>query len=719
VLEYRFEGSAADGSGGQHDGKIHGNPRFVAGKVGRCVALDGQQDYVDCGDALANLGQTFTAECWVNPADSQRTHVDLFGNHYHGGLGFTIEQDGGNTNCFAAVYGAGSDRWVSARPIRLAAGKWQHIAVVKTPSEFRELNDPYLYRVTARVWVEKSESFDERSVRCGFRDFRFENGYFRLNGRRILPRGPVLPAHYPIGFSVPSDSDYFRREVVAMKMMGMNICRLIFGGTTARQPDVFDELGVMVYQASYGEGGIGFDGVNFSPEFPKRDEGFDRAVARIVRRDRNHPSVVCWGLTNERENDSHFRHVAEKTLPMVRFLDDSRMVMLNSGRFDNDWRLGSLCNPGSWRWESPLHDRHWYPDVPHSAEVIRALRNLGTKDAPVLLSEYGIANAVDLPRYARHFEQRGAEDAEDARYFRDMLSQFMTDWKRWRLADCWARPEPPLALPVFSEAVTMDGPSGRYRFLVTFERGAAAAGGEVELFVTDPAGMPAVRNEVVLWGEDPDLAKWLAEHDVGVKAFAQAAAASREIILVGLKPPSGDAANEFAKLARRIARGSTTIFLCPAVLANGDQPTAWLPLTRKGALTRLNECGGYYRADAFAKRHAFFDGLPCGGILDYTFYREIIPQVAWCGLDDPAEVVAGIIRAQMGYASGLLVSVHRLEAGRLVLTTLLIRENLGRDPGAERLLRNMLDYASRDVDQPPADLPEDFDRQLQAMGYAR
>ena len=48
-----------------------------------------------------------------------------------------------------------------------------------------ELNEPWLYRVTARVQTEGAAAFDERSVRCGFRDFRFRDGFFRLNGRRL------------------------------------------------------------------------------------------------------------------------------------------------------------------------------------------------------------------------------------------------------------------------------------------------------------------------------------------------------------------------------------------------------------------------------------------------------------------------------------------------------------------------------------------------------
>src|SRR5512136_1194064 len=71
VLEYKFEADAKDSSGNARHGTTIGKPRFVAGKSGQCIELDGQQDYVDCGTTLADLGQTFTVECWINPADRQ------------------------------------------------------------------------------------------------------------------------------------------------------------------------------------------------------------------------------------------------------------------------------------------------------------------------------------------------------------------------------------------------------------------------------------------------------------------------------------------------------------------------------------------------------------------------------------------------------------------------------------------------------------------------
>ena len=103
--------------------------------------------------------------------------------------------------------------------------------------------------------------------------------------------------------------------------------------------------------------------------------------------------------------------------------------------------------------------------------------------------------------------------------------------------------------------------------------------------------------------------------------------------------------------------------------------------------------------------------------MDHTYYREIISKSAWMGQDVPAEVVAGMIDTSCGYNSGLSVAVFRLGEGRLTLNTLRIRENLGQDPVAERLVRNMLRHAAKDVTKPLADLPAGFDQQLKALGY--
>jgi len=142
-----------------------------------------------------------------------------------------------------------------------------------------------------------------------------------------------------------------------------------------------------------------------------------------------------------------------------------------------------------------------------------------------------------------------------------------------------------------------------------------------------------------------------------------------------------------------------------------------VPLANKGTLAVIPNW--LYHKDEWCKRHPIFEGLPSGGLMDYTFYREIIPDVVWSGLDPPAEAVAAGINASQGYSSGLMVAVYNLGSGRFILNTLRICENLGSNPVAERLLRNMLNYAARDANRPLADLPADFDGQLRSYGYKK
>jgi hypothetical protein len=894
-----------------------------------------------------------------------------------------------------------------------------------------DINDPFLYRVTTRVDTRATGSTDERSVRCGFRDFRFENGCFRLNGRRIFLRSSHTCNHFPIGQRLPHDPDLARRDLLDVKVMGFNAIRFIWGGAERYQLDLCDEIGLMVYEESFASSGM-----DDSPNMTGR---FDQSVSDLIRRDRNHPSIIIWGLLNEAANNAAFRH-ATQMLPLVRALDNSRMVFLNAGRYDgltagasgpfskvNLWHgpvgnepwivfnpqadpietpfgfawpphrmclhpgasgefsvarwtapesgpctvnatftgmsttlattdvhvlhkgsslfdgwlnlkgypntatfsrrlsvskgeridfvvgfgnesygsdstgleaaiqlesgatcdaakdfsrsknpnepwsygffrpgpapdaatftlytehsdnsvFGSISNPGSPGWQDLLTDMHNYPRVPHTANIIHTLRTMSSP-APIFLSEYGIGSAVDLWRVTRQFEQLDKAEAEDARFYRDKLNRYLADWQHWKLDELYSRPEdffaeslrkmagqrtlglnairsnphvigysltgmndhvscgegltttfrelkpgtvdamfegfaplrwclfaeplnvyrgakvrfeavlanedalppgdypalfqvvgpdhlrvferrvtvripphtegvePPLALPVFTEELPVDGPAGKYRLLATLERGGAPTGGETEFYVDDPGRMPPVETEVVLWGEDALVSKWLAEHQIKTRPFTMGDLKTREVILAGSQPPA-DAAPAFVSLAQHIARGSTAIFLAPEVFKRGDNKVGWLPLANKGSLTRIQ--GWLYLKDEWAKRHPIFDGLPSGTLMDYTFYREIIPDAVWMNQNSPVEAVAGAIKASQDYSSGLMLAVYPLAAGRFFLNTLLIRENLGSHPAAERLLRNLLRSASRDRQQPLADLPIDFEAQLRAIGY--
>ena len=136
MLELLFEDNLADHSPSHRQCKAQGTIAFVEGRQGRGVSFDGRS-WIDTGLSQDELGQEITVECWVNPGPAQRPHADIFGNHVSQGRGFVLQQEGSNTNQFLAGYGRGDGQWVLSDAVPLTAGRWQHVALVKTRQELR------------------------------------------------------------------------------------------------------------------------------------------------------------------------------------------------------------------------------------------------------------------------------------------------------------------------------------------------------------------------------------------------------------------------------------------------------------------------------------------------------------------------------------------------------------------------------------------------------
>jgi len=803
--------------------------------------------------ALVTVPQAYITDLYLRP-DMATGRIAVEATIRNAGS----EPVSGTLSAAAAPAASGSTLDAQCQAVGLAPGEsvvraWLSVG---TPHLW-ELADPYLYRVTARVVVDGAG--DERSDRCGFREFRFDNGAFRLNGRRIFLRSAHTVNSTPVGQQVPGDPALFQRDILFMKTMGFNCIRFIWGGATRRQLDMCDEMGLMAY--------VEHAASNPMAPSPQMAERFDRSVAETIRRDRNHPSVVIWGLLNETQDGPVFRH-ATNMLPLVRSLDETRVVMLNSGRWDGQLDIGSLTNPGGLGWDTYLGeegpgagttswgqfggyfprtgDIHVYPRVPHTSGILADLRKLGEGGGPVFLSEYGTGSAVDLWRVTRHFEQLGKPEAEDAQYYRERLNRFLADWEQWRLTECFGSPqsffseslrkmagqrtlglniiranphivaynltgmfdhvncgeglftlfrelkpgttdalfeglaplrlclfaepvkvrrgnrvtleavlanedvlppgkyavrlqvmgpdmarvldrvvnvvvppstpgnEPPLAVPFFREELPIDGPGGAYRLVATMESGGAPTGGDAAFTVWDAADLPAVDAEVTLCGDGPGLREWLQAHGARVRDYAEGPSGRREVILVAGKPGADDA-EAWRDLARRVASGSTALFLRPDVFQRGDDPTGWLPLERKGTIRGIH--GWLYLKDEWAKTHPIFYGLQSGGLMDYDLYRDIIPDLVLSGQDAPDDAICGAVKASQDYDSGLMVAEYRLGAGRFVVSTLQILENLGSDPVAERLLANTLVWASEGASEASAPLPEGFEELLDRFEY--
>ena len=212
-----------------------------------------------------------------------------------------------------------------------------------------------------------------------------------------------------------------------------------------------------------------------------------------------------------------------------------------------------------------------------------------------------------------------------------------------------------------------------------------------------------------------NCAQWLNDHGIRTRPFASTAPTGARVILgsahsAGARRRGGVSRSGPAHRPRLLGCLPLAVRVC-----QGDQPTAWVPLAKKGGLTALPSW--LYHKDEWAKTHPIFDGLPAGGLMDYTFYREIIPDVAWTGQDAPAEVVAGATNTSKDYSAGLTVSVNSLGAGRFILNYTADSREPRAQPGGRPSVAEHASPCRPRPDKPLADLPADFEPQLKAMGY--
>ncbi|MCR4906465.1 MAG: DUF4982 domain-containing protein [Clostridiales bacterium] len=168
-------------------------------------------------------------------------------------------------------------------------------------------DDPHLYSLTACA-MKDGEPKTAALVRVGIRTFRFDGdrGFF-LNGVPMKLKGVCV--HHDagaLGAAVPKD--VWRRRLEKFQSMGCNAIRTAHNPPDPHLLDLCDEMGFLVMDEAFdeweGAKNKWWQGHNVYP--PKRfgyAEDFPlwhRAdLEAMVKRDRNHPSVILWSIGNE------------------------------------------------------------------------------------------------------------------------------------------------------------------------------------------------------------------------------------------------------------------------------------------------------------------------------------------------------------------------------------------------------------------------------------
>lgn len=145
---------------------------------------------------------------------------------------------------------------------------------------------PYLYSVSSRI-MKGNKSLDGGITRVGIRSFAFDaQRGFLLNGK---PYGQLVGANRHqdfayVGNALPDNQQW--RDAKRLRDAGCTIIRTAHYPQDPSFMDACDELGLFVIVAT-----PGWQYWNKDPEFARL---VHRNTREMIRRDRNHPSVLLW-----------------------------------------------------------------------------------------------------------------------------------------------------------------------------------------------------------------------------------------------------------------------------------------------------------------------------------------------------------------------------------------------------------------------------------------
>ena len=176
---------------------------------------------------------------------------------------------------------------------------------------------PYLYTVVTETFVD-GNIVDSYETTTGIRHIEFHpDRGFLLNGEVVKLKGVnIHQDHAGVGSGIPDGLQEWR--LMQLKKFGCNAYRSSHNPMTPELLDACDRLGILVVEENR------LTGIN--------REHMD-LLERMIRRDRNHPSVILWSAGNEEwglEWNEFGRRIAESMREYCHRFDPTRMMTVAS-----------------------------------------------------------------------------------------------------------------------------------------------------------------------------------------------------------------------------------------------------------------------------------------------------------------------------------------------------------------------------------------------------
>jgi beta-galactosidase len=180
---------------------------------------------------------------------------------------------------------------------------------------------PNMYELSTEIYSE-GKLIERKLTRIGIRKFEFNAKHeLLINGEKTFLRGVNRHQEYPhVGYATSPQADY--RDAVKIKSAGFDYVRLSHYPHSTAFMDAADELGLVLIDAI-----LGWQYYLEDPDFKKQ---IVNTCHDLIRRDRNHASVLAWECS-----------LNESSMP-EKFIADLHQVVQQEdpNGYSAGWQLG-------------------------------------------------------------------------------------------------------------------------------------------------------------------------------------------------------------------------------------------------------------------------------------------------------------------------------------------------------------------------------------------
>ncbi len=203
--------------------------------------------------------------------------------------------------------------------------------VVSKPQRW-DIDQPYLYTAVSTI-RSGNQVLDRYTTPFGIRTIEFDKiKGFLLNGRRVKFQG--VCNHHDLGaLGTAVNRRATERQLQIMKSMGVNAIRTSHNPPSPELLEFADKLGLMIMDEAFDQWRRPKTRNGHGKYF---DQWGETDLRDMIRRDRNHPSVVMWSIGNEilEQGDAEGWKIAKRLTEICHEEDPTRPTTAGFNRVE-------------------------------------------------------------------------------------------------------------------------------------------------------------------------------------------------------------------------------------------------------------------------------------------------------------------------------------------------------------------------------------------------